>query len=235
MATTLYYIVVNAGDTAPTAAQVVAGVSYTGGTVLDAGSVAYTSAGTYDADSAPVTGASASTAYDQWWVAYDGVTYGTPVSGEITTAGASLDLDPAALALAGAISVSGSAPVDGTTGISWEFTGGTSGGATITMLAASFEPDGADTVTVLSAHSSSASQIPAGATNYMGVSGARAFVGSVANAGLVLPLGGVWRGLHVVNPDGNTTTGTVDIDSYINAGGNQAKTTAWRTRQTPIR
>lgn len=107
MAVTLYYIVVNAGDTAPTGAQVVAGVSYTGGTVLDAGSVAYTSAGTYDADSAPVTGASASTAYDQWWVAYDGVTYGTPVSGEITTAGASLDLDPAAIALAGAISVSG--------------------------------------------------------------------------------------------------------------------------------
>lgn len=85
MATTLYYIVVNAGDTAPTGAQVVAGVSYAGATVLDAGSVAYTSAGTYDADSAPVTGASASTAYDQWWVAYDGVTYGTPVSGEITT------------------------------------------------------------------------------------------------------------------------------------------------------
>lgn len=118
---------------------------------------------------------------------------------------------------------SGSAPVDGTTGISWEFTGGTSGGATITMLAASFEPDGADTVTVLSAHSSSASQIPAGATNYMGVSGARSFVGSVADAGLVLPMGCVWRGLHVVTPDGNTTTGTVDIDSYINgAGGNQA-------------
>jgi len=85
MAVTLYYIVVPDGSAAPTGPQIVAGVDYGAVTVLDAGSVAYSGAGTYDADSAPVTGASASTPYDQWWVPYDGVTYGTPVSGEITT------------------------------------------------------------------------------------------------------------------------------------------------------
>ena len=88
----LYYLAVPVGSTAPTAAQIVAGVDYGAVTVLAAGSVAYTSVGTYDADSAPVTGASASTAYDQWWVAYDGTNYGTPVSGEITTAAAAASL-----------------------------------------------------------------------------------------------------------------------------------------------
>lgn len=88
----LYYLAVPVGSTAPTAAQIVAGVDYGAVTVLAAGSVAYTSAGTYDADSAPVTGASASTNYDQWWVAFDGTDYGTPVSGGITTAAAAASL-----------------------------------------------------------------------------------------------------------------------------------------------
>jgi hypothetical protein len=107
MSVTLYYLVVPDGSTAPTGPQVVAGVDYGAVTVLDAGSVAYSGAGTHDADSDPVTGASASTTYDQWWVASDGTAIGTPVSGEITTAGASLDLDPAAIALSGALAISG--------------------------------------------------------------------------------------------------------------------------------
>ena len=98
MAVLLHYIVIGAADTAPTAAQIVTGTSYTGATVLKAGSVAYTAAGTYDHDASPVTTAAASTSYVQWFVAFDDValTYGTPVSGTVTT------LALAALAATGA-------------------------------------------------------------------------------------------------------------------------------------
>jgi hypothetical protein len=87
MAVSLYYIIVADGSTAPTAAQIVAGVDYGAVTVLAAGSVAYTTAGTYDADSDPVTGASASTSYDQYWTSYDGTSYGNVVQGAVTTLG----------------------------------------------------------------------------------------------------------------------------------------------------
>lgn len=85
MATTLHYILIGSGDTAPTDAQIVAGVSYTGATAYAAGDVAYTSAGTYDFDSDPATGLTPGTTYTLWAVAYDGSNYGTPVSGEVTT------------------------------------------------------------------------------------------------------------------------------------------------------
>jgi hypothetical protein len=84
MAVSLYYIIVADGSTAPTGAQVYAGVDYGAVTVLASGSVAYTAAGDYDGT--PWAGASASTAYDQYWVASDGTTHGAPVKGEITTA-----------------------------------------------------------------------------------------------------------------------------------------------------
>ena len=103
----LCYLAVPAGSTAPTAAQIVAGVDYGAVTVLAAGSVSYTSAGTYDFDSSPATGATESTTYDQWVVASNGTDYGTPVSGEITTLGATLDIDAAAVALSGSLGVSG--------------------------------------------------------------------------------------------------------------------------------
>ena len=118
---------------------------------------------------------------------------------------------------------SGALSVDGTTELSWRMTNGGGGSLTMSMVGLAFEPDGADTVTVLSAHSSSASQLTAGATHHMGVQGSRGFTSTLASAELQLPLGGVWEGLNVVNPDGNTTTGTVDIESFINgAAGNQA-------------
>ncbi len=85
MAVSLYYIIVADGSTAPTGAQVYAGVDYGAVTVLASGSVAYTAAGDYDGT--PWAGASASTAYDQYWVASDGTTHGTPVKGDITTLG----------------------------------------------------------------------------------------------------------------------------------------------------
>ena len=89
MATSLYYVVVASGSTAPTAAQVVAGVNYAAVTVIKAGSVAYTSAGAYDDNASPVTGRTQNTAYDQYWSAYDGTTYSNVTAGTITTQQAS--------------------------------------------------------------------------------------------------------------------------------------------------
>ena len=48
MAVSLYYIIVADGSTAPSGAQVYAGVDYGAVTVLASGSVAYTAAGDYD-------------------------------------------------------------------------------------------------------------------------------------------------------------------------------------------
>lgn len=107
MATTLHYILIGSGDTSPTAAQIVAGVSYTGATVYAAGDVTYTSAGTYDFDADPASGLSAGTTYELWAVAYDGSNYGTPVSGSVTT-GSIFDIaGSATVSLSAALSASG--------------------------------------------------------------------------------------------------------------------------------
>lgn len=82
----LYYVVIPAGSASPSPAQIVAGTDYGAITIVAAGSVAYSGAGTYDADAAPVAGASPGTAYDQWWVAFDGDVYGDPVVGEVSAA-----------------------------------------------------------------------------------------------------------------------------------------------------
>ena len=85
MTTTIYGITVASGSTAPTAAQVVAGVNYGAVTVLGAASAAYSAAGAYDLTPL-VSGLSASTAYDVYFAAYDGTTYSAVLSGTVTTA-----------------------------------------------------------------------------------------------------------------------------------------------------
>lgn len=84
MAISLYWIVQADATATPTGAQIVAGQDGTGAAALASGSEAYTAAGDYS-EAAAITGLSAGTAYEQAWVAYDGVSYSSVVTATITT------------------------------------------------------------------------------------------------------------------------------------------------------
>ena len=127
----------------------------------------------------------------------------------------------------GLIAGTGSVAVSGSTSLSWRVTNGGGGSIAMTMTQLEFEPSGSSTITLLSAHSSSALQLTAGATHHLRVTGSRGSVAGVAeNEALIKsPIAGVWSGLEIIKV-GNTTTGTVDVYSRIN-GANGNQTLSW--------
>lgn len=127
----------------------------------------------------------------------------------------------------GLIAGTGSVAVSGSTSLSWRVTNGGGGSIAMTMTQLEFEPSGSDTITLLSAHSSSALQLTAGATHHLRVSGSRGSATGVAEAEALIksPIAGVWSGLEIIKV-GNTTTGTVDVYSRIN-GANGNQTLSW--------
>lgn len=127
----------------------------------------------------------------------------------------------------GLVAGTGSVAVSGSTSLSWRVTNGGGGSIAITMTQLEFEPSGSDTITLLSAHSSSALQLTAGATHHLRVTGSRGSAAGVAEAEALIksPISGVWSGLEIIKV-GNTTTGTVDVYSRIN-GANGNQTLSW--------
>lgn len=127
----------------------------------------------------------------------------------------------------GLIAGTGSVAVSGSTSLSWRVTNGGGGSIAMTMTQLEFEPSGSSTITLLSAHSSSALQLTAGATHHLRVTGSRGSAAGVAEAEALIksPIAGVWSGLEIIKV-GNTTTGTVDVYSRIN-GANGNQTLSW--------
>jgi hypothetical protein len=121
----------------------------------------------------------------------------------------------------GLIEGTGTLTVDGTTALSWRCVNGGGGTHAHTMAALEFEPSGSDTVTILAAHTSSAMQSSAGTTTYLRVSGQRGADADELDAIIQSQFAATWRGIEVIKV-GNTTTGTVDVQSRINGSdGNQ--------------
>jgi len=127
----------------------------------------------------------------------------------------------------GLIAGTGSVAVSGSSSLSWRVTNGGGGSIAMTMTQLEFEPSGSDTITLLSAHSSSALQLTAGATHHLRVTGSRGSAAGIAESEALVksPIAGVWSGLEIIKV-GNTTTGTVDVYSRIN-GANGNQTLSW--------
>lgn len=125
----------------------------------------------------------------------------------------------------GLFEAAGAHTLSGSTALGWSLANGGGGSIYINRLTWAFEAASGDTVTHLSAFSSSSWDVPSNTTAYMSAQGARLSGSTVESyAAMRVPMDATWRGLHVIANNREDVT----VVSRIN-GNNGNQTLSWAT------
>jgi hypothetical protein len=125
----------------------------------------------------------------------------------------------------GLFEAAGAHTLSGSTALGWSLANGGGGSIYINRLTWAFEAASGDTVTHLSAFSSSSWDVPSNTTAYMSAQGSRLSGSTVESyAAMRVPMDATWRGLHVIANNREDVT----VVSRIN-GNNGNQTLSWAT------